>query len=1068
MPLNLYNRNLVESWGAVVRKPSKPHPALEAESDEQVDRSEDISGGIGDYGRIVDYEGEDEMGYSEPSADSSLDSDTARLGMNVVDGTAEETDTGIDEPQSKADRSLYLARLNYERRDLLRNTLKIAGDILEKYREFSGERGETPEAVQKGMDALAEAMAREPNESPSDEMNPARVAQHVWWCMESLGIAAHDNDFVPPGLPDGVLTQDTLVSLFYLTMHYRRAMKDFYSGGTFFGIDLRDKDAVRLAAGIINSHIAGKTGGEPRLTPYRGNDGEGDRALYYTNAVRKSDRQYNDTRSVTAGSTQVKSSGGFSKNINIRYMGTTYPRVTRGSVFAIPHKLFTDIIDALEMRNSTGSRKVTRAGIDAIKKLGYSVEDLAAELAFIGVARFSEKYGVAAHAVYSSPGRMTSGSSYIQFPNTEEGKFRATQAVIYNLKEIIEKAVKTASTLNLDGKSADKSLLTTVLNDMSKAKSKTRGVYEFVSPALYRLGVENATYKTPPRRMMVNGSLKLMPGSDEPLFDFFIDNYSETNTTMTGVDRDGEEIGAGREYLSNETKDMADVDSGSVMHDVHDTRVDTLLDTGSYRTMCTMFGFTTDSIPRSQSSEKEKVRFIKDMLLRISDGFTTLGSTSRLVTGPDGKIVEEISSEDSDVSGDSIVHVWRDFIRRYSEEHPGVTAVGMKGDTQHDVNARAVLRSCSLSPTHKGYGMWRFLKTSLAWLNTYSVFGMNNDELKVGLCGSMEEFEHAKRCLNPYINEFDFVKALIESDVLRHGAGERCSAKEAFDFIKRVVSGVMKDNRVDVFSPGAIEDVFDGIRMIYGDDREEMLRKASVTPSENPDELLPWCVLRFAMSGISYSEPGHLIPPEDVASGAGNVDPLTQRLIAKYDAVLAKKPSFMKASAWLARNGLNMNDYEYLKSESRGDVRAIDMSPGEISGWLSDEYLHKGDPREMFMLVLGLIYVVLRRRDEDIADSQKTSSEQSVTALTAKNQSLVEFLVIYGAERVVSLVGAISQDGGAAFSDLVYILGTDVPFGEEIPGQPEETERRNEIIERFDEIYNVVTSYEFLLFPSVE
>ena len=216
MPQLIYPRSLIESWYRISQGKggvSANSPRFEAtawsdsasyenpdemggtEGDDS-DSTVDVTGGLGNYGSMRDYTGDDELGYSEVGADRQVDNQghttVTKNAMNTVE-------------KENQQRSKQLVR--FERIELFQGISRSARRVMSAYEAAGLEN--LPENVKKIYDAIEKMLAADPDQAK----NPAMDAQNIVHMLEQLGIAARDAGVVPSGLPRVAVSPEMVIKM---------------------------------------------------------------------------------------------------------------------------------------------------------------------------------------------------------------------------------------------------------------------------------------------------------------------------------------------------------------------------------------------------------------------------------------------------------------------------------------------------------------------------------------------------------------------------------------------------------------------------------------------------------------------------------------------------------------------------------------------------------------------------------------------------------------------------------------------------------------------------------------
>lgn len=1066
MPLIIYPKDLLESW-ASVGAPGKPvrRPVMEARTGDGDEGTGDIDSELGQYSSIVDYEGDDEMGYSEPGVNKDLDRQDSRLGMSVHEidpETGNPADGGEGEKGKKrqargSDYRAALERLRQRRlfdiKSLFREISGLAGEYVGHYREMP------EDYFSDGMrDALStiEGKLNTPMDG-SDPVSYVQDTQTLIRSMEMLGISARENNSVPDGIPENLINVAQLSTLIYLSDDEKHLMRFMTVTDANSG-DVPTLVTGRLAARAtaINKNIAGTGDSTEPVMPPPGEN------LYISSFAPWSGLHYRPTNGAEALRANPKGRlSGYTNEVipsrtTVEYLGTHY---NASATAMVPHPLFEKVKDRIVNDRSLVHKK-SREGM-----MGHfhdSYEETAANLMIYGYDGLKDWFGV-------SPPRMkeTSSPCFIGLSSNREGSFTSTVVCLKALKEMLttyksEIEAGRASLVDSSGTQFDEfparyieangssyaggmdkitaiDLLERIIATINKnLGGSTLGSRAFVSPELYTLIEKSFSLKRKPRRVRENGEWVVKGGDPIPLFDFFSTNISKSYAKDI-YSTDGHEGMQQRTLAEKISYDDNSLDYANTNEPAQtlDGYINTFLVNSRCRQFVLSLGIPAESIPSPDAPEKERVKFFTDLILKYSDIMRELGSTSYIVRRPGNTLEVVIGDEDKEAYGRdvSIADAWRKAWRAARADEARNDAYGEEGGgdtTEYSPDAARFLAASNSSRS----GMITYMSRILKWLRSYQNYEYDGNDLVSSLTGLADEFAKAKSLLDPYLEPMPLVISIASSDLLRESGRH----SDAFKFAARYINQLQKETNVNILSPSTIEMVVNYVKSSY-DDEARMLEFASREPPLEWEQTLEWCVVRFLMSGIGDNR-ATLVPPDEVGteSGAGGNAASAQvpPILRKYREILAAKPAYMKRDAWLRHNNIKPEIYDYMEREASGenpDARIIDMSVGEISGWLTDEYIKFGDLGEIILLLLGLLRICGKVRDADLHDITTFKENGATQRLHYSSMHrmlrLTDALQEYGPEFLGRIIADLSGDGGESLSALLRILSAHEPFTED-------------------------------------
>jgi len=1067
----IYPRALLESWFKLNKMPARLEARGEFDDMSGDDYSAtgdsgnaDVMDSMGRYGQMVDYSDENTIGYSEAGVDDSFDSIMSRPDMHIEDaGAAEEPPKKRPNGGTTKDRREYGASPEARAKKIAREQFDNEWNVR------VNEASRIKESVVAAYEAFPEAMENADVRQRLEELKSgfecdeyAKAPSQIdWENMERLGIAAHDADCVPPGLPENPLTIETLASLAYLSMGKNAYMYILQNPDKL--VNLFERDTMAKVAREVNSHIMGTTGGKPRLA--------GDLYRGYTLDAPDMKAKSNQVRA-TASRSKAMASDESIDRAEMKLAGYTYPSTKTGSVYAAPYDLVKGVLsvmsdDSMDSRNS--------AAIARLKAHGLTADKLAAELIFMGNSNFKKKYHVSP-TLTKVGDKYIAHSCFITVPKDIETGVTMSR----NCAELLRKElgrIRDGRNIKLlkNGTVAEKGVLDDACSDLDRMLSDTKStMYTFDSPSIAELLHGDYTAQQGKKNSFVDGQLKVVTPPPEPLFGFI---QSETGPTVRGDELqhtdyesdDDMSNSAMAKISSGHGAINADADSGNVQFDAVAAYVDTYLRVNDDITpFYGRLGFSKEDIPSEDADHAEKAKFFSSVLEKVSDCFHEFGVESGL-TAEGLNISIDITPEDRDLVGDSILAVWKYYAKQKAEE----------------IDA-------SESPIKYGIRrqfLWKMLDAMLKWFDTFETGIDSVDAIKRKLkSGDYDNGDLMK--LMPSVNLATLVKETIANGAVTEGISSeagKCSPAEVFAFVKKFLASMAKKHNADVTTAPVINQVFRYIKEKYGS-REAIIEAGSDEPPDrsNEPEFYEWCVLRFMASSIfdaNGAGKGRLVPPEEVGkAGSADMDvpaSVLRKRLRKYEECLASKPAYLNAHAWIRKCGddtLSPEEYDALRS---ADFRVMDESPADVSVWIRDEYIKYGDRSEALLLLLSLLYICIALREANYSALGNGDDMMSgIPDIFGKWQPLDELWSEYGQDVVNAIVGYDVGDGGVALDELMCLLGG-------VPKNMDSVDRDYDsrlgfygaagvglsddpgIIDRLDSIYDTLRGTSFLRFNEI-
>jgi len=1102
----LYPKGLLEKW-ANVGVPAKhgAAPVIEASGNEFGRSGEDagddeVDKELGRFSDIVDYEGDSDMGYSEPGVNQELDNQYSRLGINVQEIDPE---TGLpSEPAARPARKRKTASSG-DSAKLLRDGIRARrlADAKAVYREiagiseqylgyFGGPAAEMPA----DMREIAEDIAGRNNDGMDDGSADSyiRESMELIRSMEKLGIAARRNNMVPDGIPHQLIDAPTISSLIYLSGDEMGLLNSDQ-------MDTSDKvrmiSTTRLAKRVaaLNQHMAGLGNDDEPLMP------PADVKLYTSSfAPWEEVGAKSDTHRATR-TDEMKIPGHVnlagSERYKFEYLGTMF---SSGATAMVPHPLYERVRDAI-LNDNTVMRKKARE--EMMKEFGNSADVAAANLFMYGYKDVSKRFGVAPVRIHA----LTGAPCFIGIPKDRGGAFTSTAACLKAMCDMIAayrdeiakgraKLVDFAgnvftsfpaaylSTTRTMAHSQEKTISTVefldrIFNEANKNLSGSAyTIKEFISPDLYTLIEKSFSLKRNARRIRVNGEWQMSSGEPVPLFDYFSTgiNTSRALDINAGVQHGGSISSTENRMQVGETisyDNVMEMNNDRTASSVLAGYADAFLEDDRSRAVCELLGMPTDNIPSAKSPEKVKVGFFTDLMLKLSDIMVDLGSNSYLVRRPGNVLEDVVSDEDKARYGQDVrvIDIWKKIGMPLIRDTWSGDASQYSPDTVRFLagNVRAKR------------GIFTFAGHILDWIRSFQAYDFDSNDIVAMLTAYEDDFKKAKEVLTPYVEMVPLVIAIAGSDTIGGAAGRN---SPGFRFAIKFINQLQKEANSSILSPDYIDRIVKYAKRTYGG-VNEMLEHAQNDAPYNWTDLLEWCVVRFLMSGIDRVN-DRLVPPDQVDAVAGEAgETSVPPILKKYREILAAKPPYLKRDAWLRQNNIKPDMYDYLEQEASGkvpDARIIDMSAGEISGWLSDDYIKSGNRGEIIMLLLGLIYIGTLSSDSDLRAisrfKEDGATESAHSSIMYRLVPLPVALSEYGRDTLGGIIGDLVGDDGRSLSTLLEILSSDEPFtmdelatvldagtGEPEPGDDSE----DEVVSAMGSLLGKLTSAPFLVFNGI-
>ena len=1080
MAIIVYPKSLLESWAKLgpCRKPVR-RPVMEAKSsdfdtgdddftdDDLGDREVDAK--FGNFGSIVDYSGDDNMGYDETGVDTDLDNQYKRFGMNV-----EEIDplTGLpkDDPKSKSKKSKKKTPAEEK------SSYKVMLDAV-KVRRLSDAKAaySAIKAIGTRYIGLYEAL---PADYISDDMHtyidgiketgPARneamsyitSAQRLIHYMEQLGIAARKNNTVPDGIPENLITPEQLSTLILLCENETSLMKKLNGDD----VDTKMLSSRRLAmkARSINQNILGLGTAEEPTMP-----SPSEKNLYIGFAPWESRIFSSGANEVPSNLTDTKKAreenrgDSLSDDRVIHYLGTAD---SAGATIVVPHQFFTSVCKRIDEDRTVMHKKARESLKD---EFNGSTELTASYLLVYGERGLKDSFGVAPPRI-----KETSGAAcYLQIL-TSAGKqgFTGTTTCINLFKSMFENCLKeisgkqatfvdsnneectefpapgsyeqTANGHTLEKRVGVEEFLKNLISTLNGATNQAGAFTKtFNSTELAFLIRKEMRLRRKPRKAHINGKWTMTTSEPVPLFDYIQVEGSGTlvadSFDATPSDSPNAQRAPSQRILYDDVMDSTrSLTSTAVTEDY----INTFLAHPALNEMCAMIGVDPETSPSPNSPEKEKINFCINVVLNFSNIMSDLGATSYVTRRPGNTIEEVISDEDKSTYGRNctIADVWKGTMKTVDNAAKSTAGYGEDGGFDFSgLSPETVrfLRGKSKPRTN----LFTYIRYILGWLNTFQNYDYDRDDMVTALTGRMDEFKQIKDRLNPYLEMVPLIVNLASSGILSNGDKNSNEFKLATSYISKM----QNDINTDLMSPKFIEDVIAYVNRNYSG-VDDMLAYATNDAPFNWEQMLEWCVVRFLMSGID--DDGKLVPPDDVGKpnesadgeptpGAANQEDRVPPILQKYRAILAAKPAYLKRDAWLKKNNINPDTYDYLEQQASGEgsnTRIIDMTPGELAGWMSDTYISHGDAGEVILLMLGLLYVGTIIHDSDLKAvsrfKENNVNEKMHDASMHYKIRLTNALAEYGVDFLGEIIGNVMGDNGAALAALLNIINATEPL----------------------------------------
>ena len=1081
MAIVMYPRCLLEAWAKLgLCDKTVSRPVMESRRHSREDSTGDVDSDFGNFSDIRDYEGEDDLGYAEPGVDTELDDQYGRFGVPTEEEIDPETGETV-EPGTGARRTRK-AKKKGESGD---SNYKVIADAV-RTRRLADSRnlyGEIAEMAGRYLDCYDSAPAKEMPGAVSDNIAQLRDdlertygtaddylggVQRLVRDMETLGIAARESGAVPGGIPEKNVTVEQLTALVYLSAGDARLISEVNDPkrdqlNMLTGVLSTTRMAKRVKA--INDNIAGLGTGTEPLMPGPGENVYTSSLAAWNSRLKSAGANLSSNRIPADKNAEIDNAALGAYKVqgrrNVEYLGTDF---SGSATVMVPHTLFVSVCGRIEGDQSKLHRKSRE---DLLEKFGGSIETAAANLMVYGYNALVERFGV------SFP-RMaeTTSACFIAIPRISSGTFTSTTVCLNALKDMLtayrgEIATKRAQLVDYGGsvfESFPESylyptkgnaagndrmvsvvemfdlIIATIERNMGGSPSMLK---EFASSELYALLEKSFSLKRKARKVRENGAWKVSSGEKVPLFDFFA---TERNAVQA-VNIDARK-GSGSSSFMNTGRAVGETISYDDIPDYMGTRttdtanssyIETCLTDRRIANMCEFLGIPAADMPTPDSTEKERVKFFTDFVIKFSENMRSLGATSYIVRRPGNGLEDVVSDEDRDAYGNDIgvLDVWQKLWQTLYDE-------AKKGNRELPGIIRAVVGN-NLTKHSGARSVFVLIKHILVWLRSFQSYDYNADDIVTALTDVGGEFKKAQEILDPYIEMVPLVISIAGSDKLAGSAGKGSDEfRLAISFINRM----QKELNVNVLSSKFIGSLVDYARLQYGDEAE-MLDYASKEAPYEWNEMLEWCLVRFLMSGIKESVDGSsgrrmptggLIPPEQVDAGdsgssgedhSGAVSPV----LAKYRDILARKPAYLKRDAWLRQNNIDPATYDYLEQEASGTrhaERIIDMSVGEIAGWLSDVYLKKGNLGEVIMLLVSMLHIGTRIHDDGLRTVSTFSDRHATDKMYGDSMQqmvlLTDAMREYGGDFIGNIVSGFIGDNGEALHALMEILGAQEPF----------------------------------------
>lgn len=1080
MAIIVYPKSLLESWAKLgpCRKPSR-RPVMEAKAsdfetgDDDVNDDDlgdrEVDAKFGNFGSIVDYSGDENMGYDETGVDTDLDNQYKRFGMKV-----EEIDpiTGLPKDDSKSkskktkkkktaeERSSYKVMLDSMRVRRLSDAKAAYRAIKAIGTRYIGLYEALPaDYISNDMHTYIDDI-KETGPDNDEVMSYITSAQLLIRYMEQLGIAARKNNTVPDGIPENLITPEQLSTMILLCESETSMMRKLNGDD----VDTKMLSTRRLAmkARSINQNILGLGTAEEPTMP-----SPSEKSLYVGFAPWESRIFSSGGNEVSSTLTDTKKARGenggdsLSDDRVVHYLGTAD---SAGATVVVPHQFFTSVCKRIDEDKTVMHKKARESLKD---EFNGSTELTASYLLVYGERGLKDSFGV-------SPPRIkeTSGAAcYLQIlTNAGKQGFTGTTTCINLFKDMFDKCLKEISGKQATFVDSTNTECTEFPAPISYEQTATGhtldkhvGVEEFLKNlistldgATHQVGASTKMFNSTelaflirkemrlqrkPRKAHIDGKWTMTSSEPVPLFDYIqvdgsgslaVHSFDATPTDSPNAQR------AANQRISYD--DVIDSTRGLTGTTVAEDYINTFLAHPALNDMCAMIGVDPENSPAPESPEKEKINFCINVVLNFSNIMSDLGATSYLTRRPGNTIEEVISDEDKSTYGSdcTIVDVWKGTMKTVDNAAKSTAGYGEDGGFDFSGLSPEAVRFLRGRPKART-NLFTYIRYILRWLNTFQNYDYDRDDMVTALTGRMDEFKRIKERLNPYLEMVPLIVNLASSGILSNGDKNSNEFKLATSYISKMQNGI----NIDLMSPKFIEDVIAYVNRNYSG-VDDMLAYATNDAPFNWEQMLEWCVVRFLMSGID--DDGKLVPPDDVgkpkepvdgepapdtASKEDRVPPILQ----KYRAVLAAKPAYLKRDAWLKKNNINPDTYDYLEQQASGegsDTRIIDMTPGELAGWMSDTYISHGDAGEVILLMLGLLYVGTIIHDSDLKAVSKFKEnnvqERMHDASMHYKIRLTNALAEYGADFLGEIIGDAMGDNGAALAALLNIINAPEPL----------------------------------------
>lgn len=1105
MAIFIYPKSLLESWAGISMKPSRSCPVMEA-SDDEFGTSDggddaadgDVDSGFGRFSDIVDYEGDSEMGYSEPGVNKDLDRQYTRFGMNIQEvdpETGKVKDSKTTKPSKSESRgrdyksimSSIRARRLGDAKTLYREIAGIASNYIGMYTAMP--ENYLPETMRDLVESISGTANISMGEQDPDTYTVA--TQKLIRDMEALGIAARKNNVVPDGIPESLISTIQISQLIYLFDTEKHIMQMMWSddGGT----RMLEPRRISNRTAEINRNMRGIGDNDEPLMPPVGEN------LYYSSFATWGEFQ-SKKGTATATQTSMKHTR-YSMDIHggtiVEYLG---PEYSASATAIVPHTLFAKVCERIDADRSNIHKKAREV---MMSQFHDDVKSVAANLMMFGYADMKKRFGIA-------PRRMeeTTSPCFILLPKNQHGDFMSTKTCLQALVNMFtayrrEIANGQAKLVDRGGTQFDMfpsqdltakgvgtvtsyqdvtvdEFLGIIIDTLSRNISgPVKATRSFCSPELYLLITKDFALKRNARRVRVDGEWKISSGERVPLFDYLSSDIGsqhafDINATANPYSHDSKmQLGETISY-----DDVLDYENDDVKQRTLSGYIDTFLD-GKRRYMyAEMVGVPREDVPTIDAPEKEKIQYFADWLIHLSDIMGELGSTSYIARKPGNEIEVVISESDKDLYGrdtniiDTWKKVWFNFKNRRTDADLYTADGGL--DTEH------------YSPNTVGFvsknkniknGVFTYASRILEWLRSFQHYDYTSSDIVAALTGSTDDFVKARDILNPYV---EMVPLIIDIASSSEEGGSRNS--EAVQFALRYITILQKELNADITSPAFIEPVLSYVNSHFGD-REAMLKYSEDMPPVNRDEMLEWCVVRFFMSGIDRATQ-KLLPPDQVDETSGSsvaTEDAVPKILQRYRAILAAKPKYLKRDAWLRQHNIKPENYDYLEQEASGknpDARIIDMSVGEISGWLTDEYVKFGNTGEIILLFLGFIHIGTLVHDADLRAVSKFREDGATQRMhdisMHRMVRLTDAMREYGGAAFGSIIAGLVGDGGESLKKLLNVITSSEPFTYDelaaaLDCEPEDGTFDQETLEHtIGQVIGTLSAMSFLVFNGIE